>query len=170
MIEVDTQFGNPGGSLVAVDDESGFVMLARVPAHIQADLARLSRVTWDEFVPSTGGVNVVRSTVVRIIGSDGTMYETKKESIVTDQWRTQTASFLQPGDWFLVDETGDATFEETLASAVVLGVVMDTTNGLGVESWVDNVRFTLVPLPAALPLMMAGLALLGGLLGRGRTA
>jgi hypothetical protein len=134
---VDTSFGNPAGSLYAIDTlPFGGILIARAPSVLSGDLGICSGIQWDEyklqhFMPYP--------TRVFIHGTDGTVYTTNLPVGPTETWITRFAAFDDQTVWVLY--AGSASLSDVIHNVEWLGIDLDTSDYSGaVESYVDNVR------------------------------
>ncbi|MGD9086503.1 MAG: VPLPA-CTERM sorting domain-containing protein [Desulfobacterales bacterium] len=158
ILNVQRNFGNPGGSMYAIDTRGGGVLYARAPDELSGNLSGYTGVQWDEYI--LGRATTFVSTFIILQGSDGTRYESGRiegDDVVTFQWNNRFVPLDDSSVWMLVDHTGTATFEQVISDLDTLFISMDTSSGSsgGRESWVDN--FALVPIPGAVWLLGSGL-------------
>lgn len=164
-LNVNPDFGNPGGSMFATDRVTGGSLLARAPSDLSGDLSIYQGIAWDEFIPDRGSATTV-STFVLIRGTDGTLYETDRTVGPVNTWNSKFASFNDLSAWSLLGG-GTTSFSSVISEVDAVFISMDTsvlTRG-AVESWVDNVvvnASTPVPEPTTSLLLGTSLLLLIG--------
>jgi hypothetical protein len=170
VLGVNTGFGNPGGSMFTTDTDSssgGLFVLA--PSILSGDLSIYNGIQWDEYVPERASTTI--ATFIRLLGVDGTIYESDRTIELLSTWNTKFVSFDEPNSWTLATGSGNATFEDVISGVDSLYISLDTSTQSvgGIESWVDNVTVSSVPLPAALYLFGSGLLGLVGIARRKKT-
>jgi hypothetical protein len=152
---VNSSFGNPGGSMFATDTVSGGGPLdALAPPVLSGDLTAYGGIQWDEYVPNRGSATT-RSTSIRILGTDGTQFESDFTLAGVLSWNHRSVSFGNPSEWTRL--SGVSTFDDVITTVAELYIQMDTSiqaSG-GVESYIDNVTVA-IPAPGALILCSIG--------------
>jgi hypothetical protein len=157
---VQTDFGNPGGSMFATDTRGGGVLYARAPGDLSGNQSALIGIYWDEFIPDRR--NTVLAPFIILQGTDGTRYASERfqpPEIVTDVWNSRFEPLDDPSAWTRVANSGNATFATVISDLDTLFISMDTSTQIGgVESWIDNFRATPIPIPGSIWLLGTCLA------------
>lgn len=140
ILTVQNLGGNPGGFLQATDNVSGGGSLAVLaPLPFFGDLSQLGFIRWDVLLPT----NSTLSTSALIEGIDGTLFRSNNNLnplTPIGSWFTKTASFTSANSWTRIPGSGSASFQTVIANTVALYIELDTTQQLGVEAGIDNVR------------------------------
>lgn len=130
--------GNPSGCLMAVDSQPGRGSLAaKAPSVLSGDLRRFEELRWDAWIPAGSTL----STSVLIEGKGQTLFRSASQRTPdepTQDWFEKRADFNDAESWTRV--RGDASFWEVVGNARALYIELDSTQGLGDEAKIDNVR------------------------------
>ena len=148
--------------MFATDTVSGGGALKALAPGISGDLTVYNAIQWDEYVPDRGSVTTI-STSIRILGADGTVFESDTTLAGVSSWNHCSVSFGNASEWTRL--SGVSAFDDVITDVVELYIQMDASlqaSG-GVESWVDNVMLQPIPAPGALLLGSMGVALAGWL-------
>jgi hypothetical protein len=157
--------GNPDGYLRGRDDAPGG---GGVPAQAEpafsGDLSIYTSIEWDAYLfPNDAFPPTLMQSIV--IGADHptgfTSYIYTPDMIPVGEW-THVAAPIEESAWSITPwSLGDATFDEVISTAAWIRVTMDvSTDSTGnYESGLDN--FGLIPEPASLIVLLAGVALIG---------
>jgi hypothetical protein len=137
-----TTGGNPGYCMAATDTGERSVR-AVAPPEFAGDLSGYSGVKWDTFVPDKGSLTVQRTFII-LQSTNLTRFRSTYDiaQIPIETWNTRFAPF-RAEHWEFIH--GTESFEDVLRDVDALKINMETANGLGIESYVDNV--TLIPKP-----------------------
>lgn len=157
--------GNPGGFLRMQDGGSGGSLLP-VLAPIAGDLTGFKSLSFDQRLDQS---LARRGITVELTGTNGDIFTYIAERSPTRVWSSIVVSFKDDNFWTAAASNA-GTFGQTLASVGTLQFLMDvgpTTTRL--ESDLDNVSLSAVPLPAGAWLMLSAFGMIG-LLRRWRQA
>jgi hypothetical protein len=154
--------GNPDGFMAASDTSGGGRLLARAPG-LSGDLSLLSTIQWDEYLYNIS--QIVKGTNVFIRGTDGTLWESDRSVPALETWVTKSVDFSEPSSWSLV--SGTASYGTVIADADGVFINMGTSTAVvGLESGVDNIVISTVPVPASIWLVGSGVVGLVGVFRR----
>jgi hypothetical protein len=159
QLKVNPGFGNPRGSMFAIDTAGGGVLYARAPDEVSGDLSLFTGVHWDEYIQPQSFIR--QATFIILEDDDGTRYRSeipRGSEIVIGAWNSRFEPFDDPDAWVLFNG-GTSMFEDLIENVAALFISMDASeqNTGGVESWVDNFRMTPLPIPGAVWLLGSGL-------------
>lgn len=157
-LEHSTTGGNLGGYMFAIDTQP-FGLLVRAPAAVAGDLTK-TRFTWDVLLPTTSR----NSTGIFIEGQDGSIYNSDQglTSATLGSWFSKSVDTEDEVEWQLAFAgSASSSFADVVSDAAAVYVNLEVIAGSGVEAGIDNFNVSPVPVPAALPLMLSGLGLLG---------
>lgn len=147
--------GNPGGFLRMADVRSGGSLLP-VLAPISGDLSGFSGIRYDQRILQS---LARRGIGVELRGANGDTFSYVAPLTAVDVWTTQFADFGDESQWSAAPGTS-GLLADTLQDVSQVLFLMDVGPTVRVESDLDNVTLSPVPLPAGGLLLASALGMM----------